>query len=147
MNLINKFKKHFGSDNLPTGKQIIGRLGEDHASEYLKKLGYRILDRNYLRKWGEIDIVASLNSKIHFIEVKTVSKYTHSNEVTHETDDFRPEDNVHPWKLQRLGRVIQSYLLDKDVSDETEWQFDVITVYLDKDKGLIKIEMLDDLVL
>lgn len=141
----------------PTEKQIIGKIGEDFACDYLRNKGYKIIDRNYLRKWGEIDIVAKDNKKLYFVEVKTVSRDTswnnmaknrdnHEN-VAHETDSYRPEDNVHPWKLERMGRVIQSYLLDKDVSDETEWQFDLITVYLDKDKRLVKIGLLDDLVL
>ncbi len=123
----------------PTDKQIIGRIGEDFACDYLKKNGYKIIDRNYLRKWGEIDIVAKKGSKIHFVEVKSVTRGTSS--------DYRPEDNVHAWKLQRLGRVFETYLMDKDVSDETEWQFDVVTVYLDNDKRLVKIEVIDDLVL
>ena len=36
-----------------------------------------------------------------------------------------------PWKLKRLARVIQTYLLDKKVPHETEWQIDVIAVFLD----------------
>jgi len=123
----------------PTEKQIVGRVGENFACEYLKKLGYKIIDRNYLKKWGEIDIVAKKGNNIHFLEVKTVTRVTNSY--------YRPEDNVHSWKLQRLGRVIQSYLLDKDISDNIEWQFDVVTVYLDADKGLVKIEIIDNLVL
>lgn len=145
--LFRKNASDLGKNNEKTEKQIIGRIGEDFSCDYLKKDGYTIVDRNYLRKWGEIDIVAKKARKIHFIEVKTVSRDTSVGDVAHETDSFRPEDNMHPWKLQRLGRVIQSYLLDKDVSDETDWQFDVMTVYLDKDRNLIKIEVLDNLVL
>jgi putative endonuclease len=138
----------------PTDKQVIGRVGEDFSCEYLKKNGFKIIDRNYLRRWGEIDIVAKKGNILHFVEVKTVSRDTfyenkanNRQDVTHETDGYRPEDNIHPWKLQRMSRIIQSYLLDKDVSDETDWQFDVITVYLDRYKKLIKIEILDDIVL
>ena len=141
----------------PTEKQIIGKIGEDFACDYLRKAGFSIVDRNYLRKWGEIDVVAKKVSNLHFVEVKTVSRDTLWNNiakngdniqnVTHETDTYRPEDNIHPWKLQRMSRVIQSYLLDKNVSDETNWQFDVITIYLDKDKRLLKIEFLDYIVL
>ncbi len=54
---------------------------------------------------------------------------------------------MHPWKLQRLGRVIQSYLLDKDISDKTEWQFDVATVYIDTDKRISRVNFIEDLVL
>ena len=148
MDFFNKFINGSDLRKKPTSKQVVGKVGENYASSYLQNKGYKIIDRNYLRKWGEIDIVAKNGQKIHFVEVKTVSRdYLGDENVTHETDNFRPEDNMHPWKLQRLGRVIQSYLLDKNVSDETEWQFDVVTVYLDKEKKLIKIEVLDDLVL
>lgn len=151
MDFLNIFKNGKGLINKSgnkTEKQIVGKIGEDFACDYVKNRGLRVVDRNYLKKWGEIDIVAKNGDKLHFIEVKTVSRYFDGAEnVTHETDGYRPEDNMHPWKLQRLGRAIQSYLLDKDVSDETDWQFDVVTVYLDKDKRLIKIEILEDLVL
>ena len=144
----------------PTEKQVIGKIGEDCACKYLKKEGYKIIDRNYLKKWGEIDIVAQKGKKLHFVEVKSVShvtfkpKTTKTEDVIHETptygkknDSYRPEDNMHPWKLQRLARTIQSYLLEKDVSDETDWQFDVATVYVDMDKRLGKVFLLPDIVL
>ncbi len=139
------YNKNFTKE--PTDKQKIGQIGEDLASEHLKDSGFQVVDRNYLKKWGEIDIVAKKGHVLHFVEVKTVTEY--SNSVTHvtETGEFRPEDNMHPWKLQRLGRAVQSYLLEKNVLDETEWQFDLVTVYLDKDKRLNKIELLADIVL
>ena len=148
-----KFKKE------PTEKQKIGKIGEDYACLYLEKNGYKILDRNYLKKWGEIDIVARKDKKIHFVEVKSVSRVM-SNSVNHETlvveqsslrgrheDAYRPEDNMHPWKLKRLGRAIQSYLLDKNIPDDMDWQFDVVTVYLDMNKRLSQVHLLEDVVL
>src|SRR5664279_3130833 len=111
----------------PTEKQVIGKIGEDCVCKYLQKLGYKIADRNYLKKWGEIDVVAVKDKKIHFVEVKSVSREINNGQngnVTRETNDrYRAEDNMHPWKLQRLGRVIQSYLLDKDIADDIDWQF------------------------
>lgn len=139
------YNKNFSKE--PTDKQKIGQIGEDCACEYLKKNGYKITDRNYLKKWGEIDIVAHKNNKIHFVEVKAVSRDL--SNVIHETskDSYNPEDNMHPWKLQRLSRVIQSYLLDKNVSDETDWQFDLATVYIDQAKRLSRVLLLEDVIL
>lgn len=132
----------------PTEKQKIGRIGEDCACQYLKKLGYVILDRNYLKKWGELDIVAKKGNMVHFIEVKSVSRQISGKDVIRETNDsYRAEDNMHPWKLKRLGRAVQSYLLDKDISDDIEWQFDVATVYVDMNKRLSKVFLLEDIVL
>lgn len=131
----------------PTDKQKIGGVGEDCTCKYLEQLGYKILDRNYSKKWGELDIVAKKGNKIHFVEVKSVSRETIEN-VNHETSaGYRPEDNMHPWKLKRLGRATQSYLLDKDISDDVDWQFDVATVYIDMNKRLSKVFLLEDIVL
>jgi putative endonuclease len=142
----------------PTQKQEIGKIGEDCACKWLEKGGYKVIDRNYLKKWGELDIVAKKGKILHFIEVKSVSRST--IDVTHVTsvaeqsslrgrqnDDYRPEDNMHSWKLKRLGRAIQSYLLDKDISDDIDWQFDVVTVYIDIDKRQSKVFILEDVIL
>ncbi len=48
-----------------------GRAGEDYASEWLKEHGYRILERNYHSRFGEIDIIAEDSQYIVFVEVKT----------------------------------------------------------------------------
>lgn len=126
----------------PTERQILGEIGEDFACNFLKDMGFKIVERNYFRKWGEIDIVVKKKDQIHFIEVKTVST---EKETLDKIDKYRPEDNMHPWKLKRLGRIIETYLLEKDI--ENDWQFDVITVYLDKNRGLLKIDFLEDIVL
>ena len=132
------FNKNFSKE--PTDKQKIGKIGEDLACEYLSGKGYAIIERNYLKKWGEIDIVARKGKVIHIIEVKSVTHVTNSG-------GYRPEDNMHPWKLQRLSRAVQSYLLNRNVSDETDWQFDLVTVRIDTNKGLHDIEVLEDIVL
>ena len=139
------FGKNFSKK--PTERQKIGQIGEDLACEFLEKTGYKIVDRNYLKKWGEIDIVAKNNKKIHFVEVKSVSRDLSKNVIRETIDNYKAEDNMHPWKLQRLGRAIQSYLLDKNVSDDIDWQFDVITVYIDISKGQSKVFLLEDIVL
>ncbi len=125
-----------------------GALGEELAVMFLMKRSYKILDRNFWRPWGELDVIAEKNGKIHFVEVKTVSCESMEDRVTHETikDTYRPEDNVHPQKIKRLSRIIQTYL-SAHVSDETLWQFDVITVLLDRGGKKAKIQLLDDLVL
>ena len=132
-----------------TEKRKIGNLGEDLACRFLMKQGFDIIERNYLKKCGEIDIIAKNKGKIHFIEVKSVSHET-TLSVSVETNGnggFRPEDNVHPWKLQRLARTIQVYLQEKNVSSETDWQFDVITVYIDKKRLISKVNMLENVIL
>lgn len=130
-----------------TDKQIIGNLGEDLACKFLMKQGFKIVDRNYRKKWGEIDIVAEKNNILHFIEVKTVS-----HNVSPET--WQPEENVHPWKQKRLARAIQTYLLEKNVSDETDpendgesWRIDILAVFLDFNTRKAKFRFTENVIL
>ena len=126
--------------------QKTGEIGENIAAKFLMKHGFAILDRNYTKKWGELDIVAEKEGKIYFIEVKSVSRET-LIDVNRETmDSYHPEDNMHPWKLKRLSRVIQTYILSKNL-DEKEWQLDLLVVFLSlKDKSA-KIKVVSDIIL
>lgn len=138
-----------------TEKQKIGEIGENAACVFLVKHRHKILDRNYRKKWGEIDIVSQKDGKLRFIEVKTVSRVTEpkinlQNKLirpTNQNDWFRPEENVHYHKLKRLGRAIQTYLLEKEISDETEWQFDVMAVFLDLKAKKAKIRITENVIL
>lgn len=129
-----------------TKRRILGDLGEDIACKYLEKKGFSIIERNYLRKWGEIDIITEKENKVHFIEVKSVSREINAN-FSRETDNYRPEDNLHPWKLLRIGRTIQTYLASHTVSREIDWQFDVITVYIDKNRRISRVFMMENMIL
>jgi len=131
-----------------TEKRKTGNLGEDLACRFLVKRGFMIIERNYLKKCGELDIVAKKDNRIHFIEVKSVSCEINRN-ISHETptDKYKPEDNVHYGKLQRISKTIQIYLVEKNVSPETLWQFDVITVYIDMKHAISKVNILENVVL
>lgn len=126
--------------------QKTGEIGENIAVKFLVKHGYSILDRNYTKKWGEIDIVAEKANKIYFIEVKSVARET-LNGVLHETSLGRPEDNMHPWKLKRLSRTIQTYLLSKKIGEEKEWQVDLLVVFLDLKNKKARVKMVKDIIL
>ena len=128
-----------------TDKQKVGEIGENVACRFLMKHGFEIVERNYWKKWGEIDIIAKKEGVVRFIEVKTVSCVTLDN-IEHKIDNYRPEDNIHPWKLKRLSRTIQTYLLEKG-SDDIDWQFDVITIYLDMSNKKAKVNFLEDIVI
>ena len=126
--------------------QKIGEIGENIAVRFLVKHGFLILNRNYTKKWGEIDIVAEKTNKLYFIEVKSVARETLDN-VSHETSDYRPEDNMHPWKLKRLSRTIQTYLLSEKIPDEKEWQVDLLVVFLDIKNKKAKVKVVSDIIL
>ena len=131
--------------NNKTEKRKTGDLGEEVACKFLVKHGFKVIDRNYLRKYGEIDIVVTKGKMYHFVEVKTVT-FRQSMAVSHETGEYRPEDNVHPWKLKRLSRVIQAYILDKKLFD-ADWTVDIVTVLLDMEKRIGHVRIMEDIVL
>ncbi len=126
--------------------QKIGEIGENITVRFLMKQGFAILDRNYTKKWGEIDIIAKKANKIYFIEVKSVSRNLIN--VSQETlDRYKPEDNMHPWKLKRMSRTIQTYLLAHKEYDDYEWQIDLIVVFLDLIDKKAKIKKIEDIIL
>lgn len=108
-------------------KNEVGAWGETIAANYLKKQGFTIVELNYLRKWGEIDIVARKTQQIHFVEVKTVSYETKTAlEMAISRATYRPEENVHPHKLRKMHRAIETWLVDNQC--DLDWQIDVIAV-------------------
>lgn len=121
---------------MKTAKRNIGDIGESVTVRYLEKRGDIVVDRNYWKPWGEIDIVAKRQDKLVFVEVKSVSHGT-----------IRPEENMHPEKLKRLHRAIQSYLGDHKISEGIEWQIDLACVHLDIEKKEAKVDLLENIVL
>lgn len=125
--------------------QKVGLLGEDIACRYLSDKGFTIVERNYTKKWGEIDIVASEKSgKIRFIEVKSVSR-ENIDDISRETSQIRPEENMHPKKMERMARTVETYLAEKDVRGD--WQVDLVTVFIDEIGKRAKVKLWEDTVL
>jgi|SRR3989344_4508978 len=127
----------------------LGAVGEQVASRYLERKGYKVLDRNYRKKWGEIDIVAEKEGRIFFVEVKSVSRKSYGGKFEQAVvgDNYRPEDNMHPWKLKRLGRAIQTYILEKFKKKDPDWQFDLACVFLDMEKRVGKVRYIENIIL
>ncbi len=115
--------------------QVVGKNGEDAAVGFLESKGFSIIERNYWKKWGELDIIAEKKGRLHFIEVKAVS---------HETEGFSPEDRVHREKWRRMARTIETYLLERNVPHETDFQVDVVSVYLSVDTKKTRFDYLED---
>lgn len=124
--------------------QKIGEMGENIAVKFLMKQGFNIIERNYTKRWGEIDIIAQKDNKIYFIEVKSVSRAALDFV---EKDGYRAEDNMHPWKLKRLARTVQTYLISRKIPEDSAWQFDLVVVYLDLKNKKAKVKVESDIVL
>ncbi len=101
-------------------KSELGKLGEDFASEYLKKLGWRIVERNQRKKWGELDIVAIAPDKtLVFVEVKTVSG-----------SGVEAEEQMTKAKIEKFARAAQLYAgaHEKLIDDRKGWRLDVLAL-------------------
>ncbi|MDP2950896.1 MAG: YraN family protein [bacterium] len=99
----------------------LGRWGEGKAEEYLKSKGYKILEKNFKRKWGELDIIASKKDVLVFIEVKTIKK-------PDKDEPFFPEDEINEKKAYQLRKMVQLYFDFKKISPETACQIDIIAI-------------------
>src|SRR3989338_11709120 len=99
-----------------------GKIGENIAAKFLEKNNYKILERNYRKPWGEIDIVASdaENNELVFMEVKTQN----------EKFELRPEENITIHKKRQLSRIILTYLKTKNISENQNWRVDVVAIKL-----------------
>lgn len=127
--------------------QKLGEIGENIASRFLVKQGFIIQERNYTQRWGEIDIITSKENKIYFIEVKSVSR-KNLKDVPRETlDSYRPEDNMHPWKMKRMAKTIQTYMMSNKVPEYMDWQVDLIVIFIDLNNKKTKIKVISDLIL
>ncbi len=112
-------------------KSEIGNLGEDIACELLTKKGYKIIQRNFRRPWGELDIVAKdPTDTLVFIEVKTMRQ---NNSAIAE---LKPEDNLTVAKLKKLQRTAQMFVgqFPKYVNENSGWRIDLLTITLPENK-------------
>jgi putative endonuclease len=109
-------------------KRQTGNAGEDVACQFLVGKGFAILERNYLRPWGEIDIVAEKGGTVRFVEVKAVSRES-LPDISRENGGYRPEEQVHPAKLRKVARTAEMYMNEK--GDQRDYQIDVVGVFLD----------------
>jgi len=83
----------------------IGNYGEDFACQILKKLGYKILSRNFYTRFGEIDIITKKDDEIIFVEVKTRTSRRYG----------LPVEAVTKIKMARIEKSIQYYLMVKNL--------------------------------
>ena len=103
--------------------QAFGALGEKFAAKYLRQQGYKILNRNYKNRLGEIDIIARDGGEIVFIEVKTRSAAPYLSGMY----------AVDSRKQFHILRTAAAYLRAQAASLQP--RFDVIEVEIDRDTG------------
>lgn len=131
-------------------KNQVGAYGETIAVQYLQQKGLSILTTNYLKKWGEIDLVARettvKTSIVRFIEVKTVSYETKAVlQAAISRGTWRPEENVHKTKIVKLHRAIESWLTEHDYTGD--WEIDVLAVRIVPREKYASVKYLKNIIL
>ena len=99
-----------------------GKAGEIAAVKFLKKTGYKILEKNFRKTYGEIDIIASKGENIAFVEVKTRKSDRYGT----------PAEFVTKEKQQKIIKCAYTYIQEQDL--DAEFTFDVIEVYMENKK-------------
>lgn len=110
--------------------KTLGAKGEEIAANYLHSLGFKVIERNFHKRYTELDIVALDNKTLVFIEVKTRigKKYGTAEEA------------ITPWKLRNLIRSAHYYkLLHPDLPDAM--RIDVVSIILSSQQNLEKISL------
>lgn len=101
-------------------RQLLGKVGEDTAASYLTRQGYRIIQRNFKARYGEIDIICVKDDTLVFVEVKTRIG-----------EEFgKPEEAVTPRKLREVVKTAQFFKLIHDELPES-MRIDVIGIEFD----------------
>lgn len=110
-------------------KLELGRKGEDATADFLKQKGYKIIQRNYKNKLGEIDIIAKDRKTLCFVEVKTRTNFRFGY----------PQEAVTRHKQKQLNKVALSYLKQYNLLN-TPARFDIASViFNNQNKFEIKI--------
>ncbi len=111
-----------------------GKRGEEIAAEYLKKQGFKIIDRNFRIRGGEIDIIALDAGTLVFIEVKTRSSAAFGS----------PLEAITYWKLKALIKTAQFYKLRNPHLPDA-MRIDAVAIMLDHDNHPTSIELVKNI--
>lgn len=109
--------------------QNIGKYGEDRAAEFLARLGYEIIERNWRGSSGEIDIVARDRDCLVFAEVKTRTR----------TGFGHPFEAITTKKLQSMRRLVSEWCQNKKLAS-AKVRLDAVSVLVID--GRVRIEHL-----
>lgn len=121
---------------MKTQKRKFGDYGEKVAEHYLVSKGYEIIERNYQKPWGEIDLIAKYNENIVFCEVKTRdSKNAY---------EFLPEYSITYKKIRNLSKICETYLYESKFPKNQSWRIDVIAISIDKLDKKAKINHIEN---
>lgn len=107
-----------------------GKLGEDMACEHLLHHGFKVLCRNYRFRQHEIDVIASKNGCLHFVEVKLRGSENFGS----------PASFVSKAQQKSIAKAAEAYLNELD--SDPDCQFDIISIY--KSNNQFQVEYIDE---
>lgn len=117
----------------------VGKIGEQIAVYFLVQKGFKIVEKNVNRKWGELDIVVKKKMRgewrFHIIEVKTVSKSVAFARM-------HPAENLTQSKLKKLERTSILYCQENNIEN---WQLDAVLVWFDKVNNKSEIQYIQNI--
>jgi putative endonuclease len=106
---------------------ITGNSGEISAINYLKRHNFKIVEKNFRCRFGEVDIIAEKEKSLHFIEVKTRRSLAFGEPV--EAIDWK--------KIEKMKICAEFFLQNNDYS-EHQIEFDAICISRQKNKSILK---------
>ena len=138
-----------------TQKAELGKLGEDLACRYLVDKGYKIIERNFRKPWGELDIIAKSPGKILvFVEVKTVRQSSlqamrqFGNEFGNPVNScpqlpnskIEPEMQMTAAKIKKLKRTASLYAghYPELIDDRQGWRIDLLALTINEKDCVVK---------
>lgn len=118
----------------PMDNKFTGNLGEDLAVKYLKENGYKIIERNYRIRGGEVDIVAQDGEYLVFVEVKARNSYEYGP----------PAESMTKWKIRALIKTARFYV-NKISWGDRPYRLDFIGIDFAHDRENPKIEFIKNI--
>ncbi len=110
-----------------------GALGEKIAGAFLENNGYRIVDRNYRCKEGEVDIIACQGNTLVFVEVRTKSNRRFGS----------PEESITSAKSERMRGLAERYIQEHE-HPATNWRIDMVAIEMEPGGRVKRIEIIEN---
>lgn len=114
-----------------TIRQSSGRIGEELVATLLIKLNFTVIERNYSRRVGEIDIIALKGSQLYFFEVKKSVN-----------ESYNPMNNITARKLESMRKTALLYLMSRGLLATAIYSIGVVGVH--QKRGLLYIDIIEN---
>ena len=128
----------------PDARRALGALGERYAAAHLERAGYRVLERNFRTRAGELDLVLRGNGCLVFCEVRaTVGAEGRGRSGAGAAG---PLDSIGPGKRRRLRLMAREWLAVRSGTggSERELRFDAVGVTVTRDGSLLRLDHVED---